>query len=369
MATDSPMEDAPPVTTDGELQPPSVVEQWTPKDLFDFAPIQKILWNDKNRATFQNAEISGRAFLRDGDVRDFWLHQCGLPIGLSGDLAELAQTLKNMGKEKSRGNAFHLGSVEPADAFTVESPSPPGQWIIEIARLNFLHGLLWGKEDSLRDTVLCEFQHPSWNRDTNPHINDDMRTAVKLSLSGISSGAQLEGDSCLPCEANELLVRGAYREMYDILLRAQEGRLKDLQEWKAIPHRKKIILILGQPGIGKTWFLTYVLVRRLLEGKPTIFQLADFDGASNTSATHYLIDGYGIRRMDSPSVGELRNPDIWVLADQKPVGAPRRAGDHNWLVVVTSSPREDNYHYVVKQYRPQKYYLPTWDWQEVVAAA
>jgi hypothetical protein len=47
------------------------------------------------------------------------------------------------------------------------------------------------------------------------------------------------------CHANELLVRGAYQEMYDILLEAQEDRLKDLQEGKAIPHRKKIILILG----------------------------------------------------------------------------------------------------------------------------
>jgi len=27
-----------------------------------------------------------------------------------------------MGKEKSRGNAFHLGSDEPANTFTVQSP-------------------------------------------------------------------------------------------------------------------------------------------------------------------------------------------------------------------------------------------------------
>jgi hypothetical protein len=260
-----------------------------------------------------------------------------------------------------------LGSVEPANTFTVESPSPPGLWIVEIARLKFLHGLLWGKGDSLRDTVLCKFEHPSWNRDTNSLIEGDMRTAVKLSLSGIS-GAPLEGAYCLPCDANELLVRGAYLEMYDILLEAQEDRLKDLQEGKAIPNRKKIILILGQPGIGKTWFLTYVLVRRLLEGKPTIFQLAQFDSA-NPNPTHYLVDRNGVRQMDSPSLGELRNPDIWVLADQKPEGVPREAGEHNWLVVVTSSPQEDNYHYIVKQYSPKKFYLPAWEWEEVVAAA
>jgi hypothetical protein len=360
---------APPVTTDGGLQPPSVIEGWTAEKLFKLEGIQDILQNDKNRATFWNAEISGKTFLRRGDDLYFWTGACHLPAGPSDKLAGLVQRIKDMGKEESRGNPFHLGSVKPANTFTVESPSPPKQWVVEIARLKFLHGLLWAKEDSQLRTVFCKFEHPSWNRDTNRHINGDMRTAVKLSLGGNSSGAQLEGAACLPCEANELLVREANREMYDILLKAQEDRLKGFQKWNDIPHRKKIILILGQPGIGKTWFLSYVLVRRLLEGKPTIFQLADFDSANCVNATHYLIDGNGVRQMDSPSFGELRNPDIWVLADQKPVGAPRRAGGHNWLVVVTSSPRKDNYHYLDKEYSPRKYYLPAWEWDEVVAAA
>jgi hypothetical protein len=105
-----------------------------------------------------------------------------------------------------------------------------------------------------------------------------------------------------------------------------------------------------------------------LEGKPTIFQLAQFDSA-NPNLTHYLVDRNGVRQMDPQSVGELRNPDIWVLGNQKPEGGPRLAVAHNWLVMVTSSPREDNYHYVVKQYSPKKFYLPAWEWEEVVAAA
>jgi hypothetical protein len=68
--------------------------------------MQNILEDDEDRATFWKAGISGSAFLKGGDIRDFWLHQCGLPIGLSGELAELAQTVNNMGKGKSRGNAF-----------------------------------------------------------------------------------------------------------------------------------------------------------------------------------------------------------------------------------------------------------------------
>jgi hypothetical protein len=62
------------------------------------------------------------------------------------------------------------------------------------------------------------------------------------------------------------------------------------------------------------------------------------------------------------------DPEIWVLADHHPVGAARGAC-HKWLVVVTSSPRKDNNHYLIKDYSPQKYYLPAWNWKEVVAAA
>jgi len=354
MATDIPVGNDAPITAGRELQPPSVVEQWTPKDLFDYKLIQKILWNDKNRATFQKAEISGNEFLNDGDVRDSWLHLCSLPLGPSGEIARLAQTIKNMGKKESRGKAFHLGSVELANTFTVQSPPPPEKWVLEITRLKFLHGLLWGKKDSLRGTVFCTFQHLLWNRDTDPHINGDIRTAVKLSPSVISGGAQLEGVGFLPCEADELLVRKAYVEMYDILLNAQEDRLKHIQKSERSER-------LG--------FLSYVLVWRLLEGKPTIFQLAKFDSASNPNSTHYLLDENGVRQIDSASIDELRNPDIWVLADHKPVGGPRLAGGRKWLVVVTSLPRKDNYHYLVKEYSPQKYYLPSWDWEEVVASA
>jgi hypothetical protein len=160
--------------------------------------------------------------------------------------------------------------------------------------------------------------------------------------------------------------------MYDILLDAQARRLQWIQKSNPLSDRQKIIQILGQPGIGKTWFLSYVLVRRLLEGKPTIFQVADnFRGDNGfADATHYLIDADGVRRMDKrPPFFELINPDIWVLAAQMPVGAPRRVREHRWLVVVTSEPREADFKDLVKDHSPQQYYLPTWDWGEIMAAA
>jgi hypothetical protein len=70
-----------------------------------------------------------------------------------------------------------------------------------------------------------------------------------------------------------------------------------------------------------------------------------------------------------PTLIEVTNSDIWVLADQTPFCLPGNVREHNWLVVVTSSPREANYKYILKEFSPKSYYLPTWDWDEIVAAA
>ena len=100
MAKDSQMPDAPPVTTVGELPPPSVVEQWTRKDLLDFTLIKDILEDPEDVTIFTHAKIDGRVFLKRGDDECYWMDRCHLPPGPSSNLADLAQRIKNMGKEK-----------------------------------------------------------------------------------------------------------------------------------------------------------------------------------------------------------------------------------------------------------------------------
>jgi hypothetical protein len=94
-----------PITGDGKLEPPSVVELWTAQKLLERKEIQNILQDDTDQTTFRNARISGKAFLLCGDDRHFWTGDCHLPAGPSVELADLVQTIKNMGKDKSRGNA------------------------------------------------------------------------------------------------------------------------------------------------------------------------------------------------------------------------------------------------------------------------
>jgi hypothetical protein len=369
MTRDLEMTDAAPVAWDGELCSPSVMQKWTPQELCDYHPVKDILRDEGVRTAFRNAEIDGNAFLLAVDDPCHWKNWLKLPLGPTIELEHLTEMIKYVDEVKSQG----ISSILALTNRLTLLPLPPGNWNWSVQMLTFLHGLLWQKGASLGDKVFRQFQYPSWDRDRNPHTGGDTWTALKLSLSDfLLSGAELENGRCLPCSKDTLLVRNAYPEMYGVLVEAQERRLECIKESKPLSDTQKIILILGQPGIGKTWFLSYVLVRRLLEGQPTIFQVADnFRGDSGCiDGTHYLIDGNGVRQMGKrPPLYELKNPAIWVLADQMPVGAPRRVNEHRWLVVVTSSPRESNNAQLLKHHSPQQYYLPTWDWKEIVAAA
>ena len=111
------MVDAAPVDAHGEpptdseqLPTAAVVKKWTRKDLLDFTLIKDILEDPEDVTIFTHAKIDGEVFLLRDDLR-FWNDTCHLPPGPSAKLADLAQRIKNMGKERSRGNAFHLGEV------------------------------------------------------------------------------------------------------------------------------------------------------------------------------------------------------------------------------------------------------------------
>ena len=110
MDADIPMDDAalvdahgePPPTDSEQLPTAAVVKKWTPEQLFGFAPIRKILWNEKNRTTFWNAEINGDTFLDEGDRPDFWRVACGLAAGPSSQLSRLVSSIRGLAEETVR---------------------------------------------------------------------------------------------------------------------------------------------------------------------------------------------------------------------------------------------------------------------------
>jgi hypothetical protein len=122
-------------------------------------------------------------------------------------------------------------------------------------------------------------------------------------------------------------------------------------------------------GIGKTFPNSYILVRRLLDGKPTILQMTETD-LHGTRYHHVLLHDGGVIFIDKGNFKQYcDNWAILVLADQKPQGILCNMQFHEWFILVTSSPREDNYKHLVKHYSAPLFYMAPWNWNEIAAAA
>ncbi|KAF8545093.1 hypothetical protein BDD12DRAFT_800727 [Trichophaea hybrida] len=266
----------------------------------------------------------------------------------------------------------------------------PGQ-DLEKARLDNLFQILWKQNDALHDKIFSDFEVnvPEFRLDQDTKIST--ATFKKLSLDQVISDYEYENDiqlpswPMLPGRKDRLLVRQAYKELYQAIRSGEESRPGDIKRVRQedgtvslVTDRslrqeiEKVFLITGHPGIGKTMYLSYLLVQRMLLGEPTIFQLAErIDGVMDIiNVVHFLIDDCGVRVMDEALYMECcQNTEIWVLADQKPVGYPRQLNNHQWLVIVSSSPRVDNLKSLVKEYCPRQFVMSTWDWGEIVAAS
>jgi hypothetical protein len=186
----------------------------------------------------------------------------------------------------------------------------------------------------------------------------------------------------LPCGKNTILVRDAYKDSYDLLetyltnppckiepgIDAQGNFFRE-EIFGVRPKISKALVISGHPGIGKTFSNSYILVRRLLDGKPTILQMTETD-FRGTHHHHVLLHDGGVIFIDYKNFKKYCNDwTILVLADQKPQGILCNLKFHQWFVLVTSSPREDNYKSLVKHYSAPMFYMAPWSWNEIAAAA
>ncbi|KAG0127480.1 hypothetical protein HOY82DRAFT_541919 [Tuber indicum] len=120
----------------------------------------------------------------------------------------------------------------------------------------------------------------------------------------------------------------------------------------------------GQPGSGKLFFLSYLLVRRLLAGQPTVFRSNDshcylFDSNSNGSKT------------DANSLFDLpedRKRALWILTDEALTDGVWN-DSHSWFVVLAASPAKMK---ASRQWEKDRNvasrYMTNWGWDEIVAA-
>lgn len=107
------------------------------------------------------------------------------------------------------------------------------------------------------------------------------------------------GLGCLDYDEKALLVRKEYENSY-----------KDLENYKATSTRSGGAVVTGQPGIGKTCFLYYVLLRLLCEEKTVAFQANDHLLLFQNTGVQIILNG-----SDLNHAGESMPRGTWALTD------------------------------------------------------
>lgn len=150
-----------------------------------------------------------------------------------------------------------------------------------------------------------------------------------------------------------LFVRKCDRDLYDIVRKLSDGK------------PEKGIVITGNPGIGKSWFLSYCLLNLAQEQK-TVF----FESVSRNKAWLFNSDGSvnvfaPITSLAFPSTITDDANSIYLF---DPAGKdPREPRQVSAFTVVTASPDPRHYQQFNKRIGNKKYYMPCWTRDEITS--
>ncbi|RPA86423.1 hypothetical protein BJ508DRAFT_133641 [Ascobolus immersus RN42] len=160
---------------------------------------------------------------------------------------------------------------------------------------------------------------------------------------------------------NRILVTQDYQELYKTLSDHDANWLENSRTSKpgnTLDPRHCIVF--GNPGIGKSVFLDYVLVRRLLMGQDTFFITAD-----QTFAYTSLGLGVGknlLREFTKiRSEASLLGQDCWILYDSV---VPEKPGLITMKYIQATSPDVDKYMTWRKYSNALIFHLDLWAWPE-----
>ena len=196
---------------------------------------------------------------------------------------------------------------------------------------------------------------------------------------------KLKTTNKLPC-GRSLLIRSEYESIENTLVEAVSSKWagvnpgEDPKKGEHLDYK-----VSGQPGSGectglhwwsvflvlvsnlcqgKTWFLSYILARRLLDGQPTVYRRSD--------GKCYLFSEWSKGRevnlefLSTLSDNEKR--ELWILSDEALVD-PEWNSDHPWFVVLAVSPQKVK---ASRQWEKDRncgaHYMNSWGWDEIFAA-
>ncbi|TPX35706.1 hypothetical protein SmJEL517_g01884 [Synchytrium microbalum] len=245
-------------------------------------------------------------------------------------------------------------------SFTMEDPP--------LQAMQLLHTILWNKEKSMRNrlytTVVCNVPTLATMQqvgefDTVTPLSPLRFTVIQLKdlmdtyrLQGLLPSFPLFVDSSTS-KVDKLLVNEAYTRLHDFLKSiSAEGTVKEAMTSRAI---------IGNPGIGKSLFLLYELIERLLVGAPTALQ-------NHRSFYYYFSESGVAKRLSTEYCPSRSASPTWALVDSnQEVDSPCGGFLDNKLVLVlqATSPKVKRYKEWTKQARALYYYMNTWTWEEI----
>ncbi|KAG7094716.1 hypothetical protein E1B28_005536 [Marasmius oreades] len=116
-------------------------------------------------------------------------------------------------------------------------------------------------------------------------------------------------------------------------------------DWPTSSEPQGVFIVCGIPGIGKSCFLYYVLVERLLANLPTCFQTHPND------FTYWCDKGVFQCTMERVRLGFVIPSDVWFLVDSNQKVKAPRAGILNTYarVIQAASPRKDRLDWARKE--------------------
>ncbi|RPA77928.1 hypothetical protein BJ508DRAFT_329697 [Ascobolus immersus RN42] len=185
----------------------------------------------------------------------------------------------------------------------------------------------------------------------------DLTKALDWTMASLKYGAP--GRSILPSfDKNQILVIADYEAIYKDFV--ESGVEADLIAMNSAAKKKEHALILGNSGIGKSVLLNYMLVRRLLEGKPTLFR---------TASESFLYTQLGVIWDDADIAKEFEKLDaagveVWVLCDRMAPLAKDQDMVNARLIEATSL-EVAAYGSWEKALAPKMYFMDLWSWEEI----
>ena len=116
---------------------------------------------------------------------------------------------------------------------------------------------------------------------------------------------------------------------------------------------------------GKTWFLSYILARRLLARRPTVFRTRD-------KACFLFSERSMGKRVDADDLFAIDSSEkrqLWILTGEALTDPEWRRPDHQWFVLLAASPQKiQASRQWVKDRNPGVHYILNWEWHEIFAA-